>query len=69
MKYTFELIIPFCISVKPATPRQLTVSKTDDTIDVKWSESETFPKNCLHYEVQHYNGDLGTQLIEVSVPY
>uniref|UniRef100_A0A8C3VF15 Interleukin 13 receptor subunit alpha 1 n=1 Tax=Catharus ustulatus TaxID=91951 RepID=A0A8C3VF15_CATUS len=66
VKYTFELIIPFCISVKPATPRQLTVSKTDDTINVKWSESETFPKNCLHYEVKCYNGDLDIQVIEVS---
>ncbi|NXC85479.1 I13R1 protein, partial [Cercotrichas coryphoeus] len=66
---------PLCASknptplVKPATPRQLTVSKTDDTIVVKWSESETFPKNCLHYEVKCYNGDLDFQIIEVSFPY
>ncbi|NWZ80004.1 I13R1 protein, partial [Poecile atricapillus] len=43
--------------VKPATPRQLTLSKTNDRIDVKWSASETFPKNCLHYEVKCCNGD------------
>ncbi|NXQ40017.1 I13R1 protein, partial [Catharus fuscescens] len=74
-----EEIRPVCASknpttlVKPATPRQLTVSKTDDTINVKWSESETFPKNCLHYEVKCYNGDLDIQVIEsetnsVSIP-
>ncbi|XP_005045943.1 PREDICTED: interleukin-13 receptor subunit alpha-1 [Ficedula albicollis] len=74
-----EEIRPVCASknpttlVKPATPRKLTVSKTDDTIDVKWSESETFPKNCLHYEVKRYNGDLDIQIIEsetnsVSIP-
>ncbi|NWH99891.1 I13R1 protein, partial [Tichodroma muraria] len=44
--------------VKPATPRQLTLSKTNDRIDVKWSESETFPRSCLHYEVKCCNGDL-----------
>ncbi|KAL2304288.1 hypothetical protein Nmel_013033, partial [Mimus melanotis] len=59
-----EEIRPVCASknpttlVKPATPRQLTVSKTNDAIDVKWSDSETFPKHCLHYEVKRYNGDL-----------
>ncbi|XP_066194471.1 interleukin-13 receptor subunit alpha-1 [Sylvia atricapilla] len=60
-----EEIMPVCASknpttlVKPATPRQLTLSKTSDGIDIKWSESETFPRNCLHYEVIKYcNGDL-----------
>ncbi|NXS18561.1 I13R1 protein, partial [Mystacornis crossleyi] len=59
-----EEIRPVCASknpttlVKPARPRQLTLSKTNDKIDVKWSESETFPKNCLHYEVKCWNGDL-----------
>ncbi|NWX64247.1 I13R1 protein, partial [Promerops cafer] len=58
-----EEIRPVCASknpttlVKPDTPRQLTVSKTNDRIDVKWSESETFPKSCLHYEVKRCNGD------------
>ncbi|NXA71112.1 I13R1 protein, partial [Mohoua ochrocephala] len=59
-----EEIRPVCASknpttlVKPATPRQLTLSKTNDKIDVKWSESETFPKSCLHYEVEYYKDDL-----------
>lgn len=75
-----EEIRPVCASknpttlVKPATPRQLTLSKTNDKIDVKWSESETFPKSCLHYEVKYFNGDLDTgQIIQseinsVSIP-
>ncbi|NWX34593.1 I13R1 protein, partial [Notiomystis cincta] len=69
-----EEIRPVCANknpttlVKPATPRQLTLSKTNDKIDVKWSESETFPKSCLHYEIQHYNGDLDTgQISTVTV--
>ncbi|NWW82675.1 I13R1 protein, partial [Climacteris rufus] len=69
-----EEIRPVCASknpttlVKPATPRHLTLSKIDDKIEVKWSESETFPRNCLHYEVQCRNGDLDTgQIIPVSV--
>uniref|UniRef100_A0A8D2NJM4 Interleukin 13 receptor subunit alpha 1 n=1 Tax=Zonotrichia albicollis TaxID=44394 RepID=A0A8D2NJM4_ZONAL len=46
---------------------QLTLSKTNDRIDVKWSESETFPKSCLQYEVKYSNGDLDTgQIIAVS---
>ncbi|NXR70739.1 I13R1 protein, partial [Rhadina sibilatrix] len=54
--------------VKPATPRQLTLSKTNDRIDVKWSDSETFPKSCLHYEVKCCNGDLDIgQIIPVTV--
>ncbi|NXS29520.1 I13R1 protein, partial [Pomatostomus ruficeps] len=59
-----EEIRPVCASknpttlVKPAIPRHLTLSKTSDQIDVKWSESETFPKSCLYYEVQYRNGDL-----------
>ncbi|NXC95549.1 I13R1 protein, partial [Certhia familiaris] len=58
-----EEIRPVCASknpttlVKPATPRQLRLSKTNDRIDTKWSESETFPKGCLHYEVEYFNGD------------
>ncbi|NXU39203.1 I13R1 protein, partial [Drymodes brunneopygia] len=69
-----EEIRPLCASknpttiVKPATPRQLTLSKTDDNIDVKWSESETFPKSCLHYEIKYSNDDLDTgQIIKVTV--
>ncbi|NXS89338.1 I13R1 protein, partial [Erpornis zantholeuca] len=69
-----EEIRPVCATknpttlVKPATPRQLTLSKTNDKIDVKWSESETFPKSCLHYEVQCCNGDLDIgQIIPVTV--
>ncbi|NXC56249.1 I13R1 protein, partial [Aleadryas rufinucha] len=69
-----EEIRPVCASknpttlVKPATPRQLTLSKTNDKIDVKWSESETFPKSCLHYEVKCCSGDLDIgQIITVTV--
>ncbi|NWW28361.1 I13R1 protein, partial [Falcunculus frontatus] len=69
-----EEIRPVCASknpttlVKPATPRQLTLSKTNDKIEVKWSESETFPKSCLHYEVKCCNGDLDIgQIIPVTV--
>lgn len=36
----------------------MTLSKSDDTIDVKWSESETFPKGCLRYDVKYYKDDL-----------
>ncbi|NWZ97267.1 I13R1 protein, partial [Nesospiza acunhae] len=68
-----EEVRPVCASlnpttlVKPATPRQLTLSKINDRIDVKWSESETFPKSCLHYEVKCCNGDLDTgRIIAVS---
>ncbi|NWU04837.1 I13R1 protein, partial [Urocynchramus pylzowi] len=69
-----EEVRPVCASknpttlVKPATPRQLTLTKNNDRIDVKWSESETFPKNCLHYEVKCCNGDLDNgQIIAVTV--
>ncbi|NWV20235.1 I13R1 protein, partial [Origma solitaria] len=69
-----EEIRPVCASknpttlVKPATPRQLTLSKTNDRIDLKWSESETFPKSCLYYEVKCRNGDLDIgQIIPVTV--
>ncbi|NWY25687.1 I13R1 protein, partial [Pheucticus melanocephalus] len=69
-----EEVRPVCASinpttlVKPATPRQLTLSKINDRIDVKWSESETFPKSCLHYEVKHSSGDLDPgQIIAVTV--
>uniref|UniRef100_A0A8D2QRA7 Interleukin 13 receptor subunit alpha 1 n=1 Tax=Zosterops lateralis melanops TaxID=1220523 RepID=A0A8D2QRA7_ZOSLA len=71
-----EDIMPVCASknpttlVKPGTPRQLTLSKTNDVIDVKWNESETFPENCLRYEVHKYsNGNLENIPSEVnSVP-
>ncbi|NXM36044.1 I13R1 protein, partial [Oxyruncus cristatus] len=61
-----EEIRPLCASknpttlVKPATPSQVTLSKINDKIDVRWSESETFPKGCLLYEVKYRNGDLDT---------
>ncbi|NXF01368.1 I13R1 protein, partial [Smithornis capensis] len=60
-----EEIRPVCASknpttlVKPATP-QVTLSKINDQINVKWNESETFPKGCLLYEVNYRNGDLDT---------
>ncbi|NXK98253.1 I13R1 protein, partial [Formicarius rufipectus] len=68
-----EEIRPVCTSqnpttlVKPATPSQVTLSKINDKIDVKWSESETFPKGCLVYEIKYRNGDLDTgQIIPVT---
>ncbi|NWS13936.1 I13R1 protein, partial [Pachyramphus minor] len=71
-----EEIRPVCASknpttlVKPATPSQVTLSKINDKIDVKWSESETFPKGCLLYEVKYCNGDLDTSwIIPVSFHY
>lgn len=37
---------------------------------MKWSESETFPESCLHYEVKCCNGDLDTgRIIPVSFHY
>ncbi|NXO79969.1 I13R1 protein, partial [Sitta europaea] len=69
-----EEIRPLCVNknpttlVKPAPPRQLTVSEINDRIDVKWSESETFPKGCLHYEVKRCSGDLDIcEIISVYV--
>ncbi|KFV93321.1 Interleukin-13 receptor subunit alpha-1, partial [Eurypyga helias] len=59
-----EEIRPVCASkhpttlVKPATPRRLTLSKINDEIHIGWSESDTFPENCLFYEVEYHNGDL-----------
>ncbi|NXG47725.1 I13R1 protein, partial [Psilopogon haemacephalus] len=58
-----EDIRPVCASknpttlVKPATPAQLSLSKVKDDIYVEWSESETFPDNCLVYEVKYHTGD------------
>ncbi|XP_068025354.1 interleukin-13 receptor subunit alpha-1-like isoform X1 [Melanerpes formicivorus] len=71
-----EEIRPVCASknpttiVKPATPGQLTLSNVKDEIHVEWSESETFPENCLVYEVQYHTGDLTTaQIIQVESNY
>ncbi|NWR63104.1 I13R1 protein, partial [Bucorvus abyssinicus] len=61
-----EEIRPVCASknpttlVKPATPKQVSLSKVNDGIRVEWSESDTFPENCLLYEVEYHNGDLDT---------
>ncbi|NXN55216.1 I13R1 protein, partial [Rynchops niger] len=56
--------------VRPATPRRLTLSKVNDGIYVEWSESDTFPENCLVYEVEYHNGDLDTaQIIKVTFHY
>ncbi|NXI90277.1 I13R1 protein, partial [Psophia crepitans] len=71
-----EEIRPVCASknpttlVKPATPRRVTLSKINDEIYVEWSESDTFPENCLFYEVKYHNGDLDTaQIIKVNLHY
>ncbi|NXY44313.1 I13R1 protein, partial [Ceuthmochares aereus] len=61
-----EEVRPLCASknpttlVKPATPRQVTLSKSNDEIHVEWSESDTFPENCLLYEVVYHNGNKDT---------
>ncbi|NXS47051.1 I13R1 protein, partial [Balaeniceps rex] len=71
-----EEIRPVCASknpttlVKPATPSQVTLSKINDEIHVAWSESDTFPENCLFYEVEYHNGDLDiAQIIKVIFHY
>uniref|UniRef100_A0A8C4U553 Interleukin 13 receptor subunit alpha 1 n=1 Tax=Falco tinnunculus TaxID=100819 RepID=A0A8C4U553_FALTI len=71
-----EEIRPVCASknpttlVKPATPRQVMLSKINDEIYLEWSESDTFPENCLFYEVEYHNGDLDTaQIIKVIFHY
>uniref|UniRef100_A0A8B9IUE5 Interleukin 13 receptor subunit alpha 1 n=1 Tax=Amazona collaria TaxID=241587 RepID=A0A8B9IUE5_9PSIT len=65
LKHTFQLILPCRISVKPATPRQVTLAKMNDEIYVEWSGSEPFPENCLFYEVEYHNGDMdNAQLIK-----
>ncbi|XP_010149939.1 PREDICTED: interleukin-13 receptor subunit alpha-1 [Eurypyga helias] len=71
-----EEIRPVCASkhpttlVKPATPRRLTLSKINDEIHIGWSESDTFPENCLFYEVEYHNGDLdAVQHIKVEKNY
>ncbi|KFQ97187.1 Interleukin-13 receptor subunit alpha-1, partial [Nipponia nippon] len=71
-----EEIRPVCASknpttlVKPATPRRVTLSKVNDAIRVEWSESDTFPENCLLYEVEYHNCDLDTaQIIKVIFHY
>uniref|UniRef100_A0A8D0KW49 Interleukin 13 receptor subunit alpha 1 n=1 Tax=Strix occidentalis caurina TaxID=311401 RepID=A0A8D0KW49_STROC len=70
VKYTFQLILPFSISVKPATPRRVTLSKINDEIYVEWSESDTFPENCLFYEVEYHSGDLDSaHIIKVIFHY
>ncbi|XP_074003635.1 interleukin-13 receptor subunit alpha-1 [Numenius arquata] len=71
-----EDIRPVCASknpttlVRPATPRRLTLSKINDEIYVEWSESDTFPENCLSYEVKYHNGDLdAAKIIKVENNY
>uniref|UniRef100_A0A8C0EJ16 Interleukin 13 receptor subunit alpha 1 n=1 Tax=Bubo bubo TaxID=30461 RepID=A0A8C0EJ16_BUBBB len=71
-----EEIRPVCASknpttlVKPATPRRVTLSKINDEIYIEWSESDTFPENCLFYEVEYHNGDLDTaHIIKVIFHY
>ncbi|XP_010003066.1 PREDICTED: interleukin-13 receptor subunit alpha-1 [Chaetura pelagica] len=71
-----EEIRPVCASknpttlVKPATPRSVELSKINDGIYIEWSESDTFPENCLFYEVKYHSGDSDTaQIIEVEKNY
>ncbi|NXW87790.1 I13R1 protein, partial [Alopecoenas beccarii] len=71
-----EEIRPVCASknpttlVKPATPRWVKLSKINDEIYLEWSESDTFPQNCLFYEVGYRNGDLNSaQIIKVETNY
>nr|XP_047931608.1 interleukin-13 receptor subunit alpha-1 isoform X2 [Anser cygnoides] len=59
-----EEIRPVCASknpttlVKPATPKIVEVSYVNGGIYLQWSESDTFPANCLYYELRYHNGDL-----------
>ncbi|NXG80759.1 I13R1 protein, partial [Baryphthengus martii] len=71
-----EEIRPVCASknpttlVKPATPRQVRLSKVNNEIYGEWSDSDTFPENCLFYEVEYHNGDVDTaQIIQVIFHY
>ncbi|NXE51303.1 I13R1 protein, partial [Casuarius casuarius] len=71
-----EEIRPLCESknpttlVKPATPKAVTLSKISDAIHLEWSESDTFPANCLYYEVEYHSGDPDTaQTIKVTFRY
>nr|XP_025966863.1 interleukin-13 receptor subunit alpha-1 [Dromaius novaehollandiae] len=68
-----EEIRPLCESknpttlVKPATPKAVTLSKIKDGIHLEWSESDTFPANCLYYEVEYHSDDPDTaQTIKVE---
>ncbi|NXU50386.1 I13R1 protein, partial [Turnix velox] len=71
-----EDIRPVCMRknpttlVRPAAPGHLTLSKINDEIFMEWSESNTFPVNCLFYEVEYHNDDLDTtQIIKVTFYY
>ncbi|NXN07264.1 I13R1 protein, partial [Indicator maculatus] len=71
-----EEIRPVCASknpttiVKPASPKQLTLSKVKDEIYAEWSESETFPDNCLVYEVKYHTGDsTSARIVQVESNY
>uniref|UniRef100_A0A8B9C3Y1 Interleukin 13 receptor subunit alpha 1 n=1 Tax=Anser brachyrhynchus TaxID=132585 RepID=A0A8B9C3Y1_9AVES len=71
-----EEIRPVCASknpttlVKPATPKIVEVSYVNGGIYLQWSESDTFPANCLYYELRYHNGDLTVaQTIRVSFHY
>ncbi|XP_062440570.1 interleukin-13 receptor subunit alpha-1 isoform X2 [Rhea pennata] len=61
-----EEIRPVCASknpttlVKPAAPKAVMLSKVNDTIHLEWSESDTFPANCLYYEVEYRSDDMDT---------
>nr|XP_009683194.1 PREDICTED: interleukin-13 receptor subunit alpha-1 [Struthio camelus australis] len=68
-----EEIRPVCASknpttlVKPATPKTVRLSKVNNDIHLEWSKSDTFPANCLYYEVKYHNSDLNTpQIIKVE---
>ncbi|NWQ81208.1 I13R1 protein, partial [Columbina picui] len=71
-----EEIRPVCANknpttlVKPAAPRGIKLSKISDKIYLEWSESDTFPQNCLSYEVRYHNGDVdSTQIFKVIFHY
>ncbi|NXK44897.1 I13R1 protein, partial [Chauna torquata] len=71
-----EEIRPVCASknpttlVKPATPKIVKLLYINNGIYLQWSESDTFPANCLYYELRYHNGDpTTTQTIRVSFHY
>ncbi|XP_067404113.1 interleukin-13 receptor subunit alpha-1 isoform X2 [Emydura macquarii macquarii] len=53
-----EEIRPVCINknpttiVKPGPPRNVTISKIDNELNIEWQKPSTFPSTCLAYQVE-----------------
>uniref|UniRef100_A0A8C6YZ02 Interleukin 13 receptor subunit alpha 1 n=1 Tax=Nothoprocta perdicaria TaxID=30464 RepID=A0A8C6YZ02_NOTPE len=66
----FQAIFSILLSVKPATPKAVALSKVNDEIRLEWSQPHTFPASCLYYEVEYHSGDKDTaQTIKVTILY